>query len=84
MHEFGTTPEQLAHVSATIRNHGHVNPEAVMFGAGPYTIADVLASPLIATPFHRLDEEEVRIGMGLRVRFEEVAKEVWLPRFAKA
>ncbi|NRF72013.1 thiolase family protein [Aquincola sp. S2] len=55
MHEFGTTPEQLAHVAATIRNHGHVNPEAVMFGAGPYTAADVLASPLVATPFHRLD-----------------------------
>lgn len=55
MHEFGTTPEQLAHVAATIRNHGHVNPEAVMFGAGPYTAAGVLASPLIATPLHRLD-----------------------------
>ena len=55
MHEFGTTPEQIAHVAATIRNHGHVNPEAVMFGAGPYTAADVLASPLIATPLHRLD-----------------------------
>jgi acetyl-CoA acetyltransferase len=55
MHEFGTTPEQIAHVAATIRNHGHVNPEAVMFGAGPYTAVDVLASPLIATPLHRLD-----------------------------
>jgi acetyl-CoA acetyltransferase len=55
MHEFGTTQEQLAHVAATIRNHGHVNPEAVMFGAGPYTAADVLASPLIASPLHRLD-----------------------------
>jgi acetyl-CoA acetyltransferase len=55
MHEFGTTPEQIAGVSATIRNHGHANPEAVMFGAGPYTVADVLASPMIASPFHRLD-----------------------------
>jgi acetyl-CoA acetyltransferase len=55
MHEFGTTPEQIAHVAATIRNHGHVDPEAVMFAAGPYSAADVLASPLIATPLHRLD-----------------------------
>ena len=55
MHEFGTTQEQIASVSATIRNHGHVNPEAVMYGAGPVTVDDVLASPLIATPFHRLD-----------------------------
>ena len=55
MHEFGTTPEQLAAVSATIRNHGHVNPEAAMCGAGPYTVEDILASPLIASPLHRLD-----------------------------
>jgi acetyl-CoA acetyltransferase len=55
MHEFGTTQEQLATVSACIRNHGHVNPEAAMFGAGPYSVQDILASPLIASPFHRLD-----------------------------
>ncbi|HEU0204479.1 MAG TPA: thiolase family protein [Burkholderiaceae bacterium] len=55
MFEFGTTPEQLASVAATIRNHGHVNPDAVMYRAGPYTVADILASPWIATPFHRLD-----------------------------
>ena len=55
MHEFGTTVEQLASVSATIRNHGHVNPEAVMYGTGPYTIEDVLTSPLVASPLRRLD-----------------------------
>jgi hypothetical protein len=55
MHEYGVGPEPFAHVAATIRNHGHVNPEAVMFGAGPYTAADVLASPLIAAPLHRLE-----------------------------
>lgn len=55
MHVFGTTSEQLATVAATIRNHGHANPEAVMFGRGPYTADDVLASRLIASPFHLLD-----------------------------
>lgn len=55
MHEFGTTVEQLAAVSATIRNHGHSNSEAVMFGAGPYTTETVLASPLVASPLRRLD-----------------------------
>jgi acetyl-CoA acetyltransferase len=55
MHEFGTTPEQMAEVAAVIRNHGHVNPEAAMYGAGPYTVADILASPMITTPFHRLE-----------------------------
>jgi acetyl-CoA acetyltransferase len=52
---FGTTPEQMATVAATIRNFGHVNPEAVYFGRGPFTPADILASRPIAEPFHLLD-----------------------------
>jgi acetyl-CoA acetyltransferase len=52
---YGTTPEQMAAVAATIRNNGHVNPEAVYFGRGPFTPADVLASRPIADPFRLLD-----------------------------
>ena len=55
MHEFGTTKEQMAQVAATIRNAGSANPEAVMFGRGPYTVQDVLASRPVATPFNLLD-----------------------------
>ena len=55
MHEFDVAPEKIAHVAAVIRNHGHANPEAVMFGKGPYTAADILASPMIASPLHRLE-----------------------------
>jgi acetyl-CoA acetyltransferase len=55
MHRYGTTPEALATVSATIRNNGHVNPLAGYFGRGPYTAEDVLASRMIADPFHLLD-----------------------------
>jgi len=52
---YGTTPEQLATVAATIRNNGHVNPKAVYYGRGPYTAGDVLASRMVADPFHLLD-----------------------------
>jgi acetyl-CoA acetyltransferase len=52
---FGTTPEQMATVAATIRNNGHTNPEAVYFGRGPYKPEDILASRLISEPFHLLD-----------------------------
>jgi acetyl-CoA acetyltransferase len=52
---FGTTPEQLAVVAATIRNFGHQNPEAVYFGRGPFTPGDILGSRPIAEPFHLLD-----------------------------
>jgi acetyl-CoA acetyltransferase len=52
---FGTTPEQMAEVAATIRNNGHVNPEAVFHGKGPFTARDVLDSRMVADPFHLLD-----------------------------
>ena len=55
MHMYGTTPEQLAIVAATIRNNGHVNPEAVYFGRGPFTPQDILDSRMVADPFHLLD-----------------------------
>jgi acetyl-CoA acetyltransferase len=55
MHQFGTTPRQLAEVAATIRTNGSTNPEAMMYGRGPYTADDVLASRMVATPFHLLD-----------------------------
>lgn len=52
---FGTTGEQLAKVAAVIRNNGHVNPEAVYAGRGPFGPRDILVSRLIAEPFHLLD-----------------------------
>jgi acetyl-CoA acetyltransferase len=52
---YGTTPEQLATVAAVIRNNGHANPDAVYSGRGPFTSADILASRMIADPFHLLD-----------------------------
>ena len=55
MHMYGTSPESMAHVAATIRNNGHVNPEAVYFGRGPFTSADILESRMVADPFHLLD-----------------------------
>ena len=45
MHLYGTTPEQIATVAATIRNNGHVHPDAVYSGRGPFTPQDILDSP---------------------------------------
>lgn len=55
MDRFGSSTRDFAEVAAIIRNNGHVNPQAVFHGRGPYTADDVLASPMIAEPFHRLD-----------------------------
>ena len=43
MHKYGTSPESLAYIAATIRNNGHVNPEAVYYGRGPFTPQDIPA-----------------------------------------
>jgi acetyl-CoA acetyltransferase len=53
--KFRPDREKVANIAASIRNLGAVNPEAVMFKRGPYTAADVLASPLVAEPFHLLE-----------------------------
>jgi acetyl-CoA acetyltransferase len=55
MHEYGTTPEQIATVAATIRNNGHVHPDAVYSGRGPFTPKDILDSRMVADPYHLLD-----------------------------
>ncbi|NRA07220.1 MAG: thiolase family protein [Myxococcales bacterium] len=62
MHEFGTAPEHFAQVSATIRNYGHLNPDAVMYGRGPYSVQDVLDAPMVADPLTRLMCAQVNDG----------------------
>jgi acetyl-CoA acetyltransferase len=53
MHEFGTTPEQLAEVAVTAREWAQMNPKA--WSRDPLTVDDVLASSPISEPFHKLD-----------------------------
>jgi acetyl-CoA acetyltransferase len=53
MHEYGTTGEQLAEVAVTARRWAALNPRALMREA--ITIDDVLRSPMISSPLHRLD-----------------------------
>lgn len=52
MHDFGTTLEQLARVAVKNRAHAALNPLAQF--RKPITIEDVLAPPVIADPFTRL------------------------------
>lgn len=55
MEIYGTLPEQMARVASTIRNNGHVNPDAVYNGRGPFTDEDILQSRMVADPFRLLD-----------------------------
>lgn len=53
MHLFGTKPEHLAEVAVAARGWAGLNPQAAM--RDPITIDDVLDSPMISSPLHRLD-----------------------------
>jgi len=55
MHRFSVTQEQISYVASVIRNNGSRNPEAVYYGRGPFTTEDILASRMIADPYHLLD-----------------------------
>jgi len=51
---YGTPVEAFAEVAAAIRSNGALNPAAIMYGM-KVTREDVLASRMIAEPFHLLD-----------------------------
>jgi len=53
MHEFGTTSEQLAWIKVAASHHAQYNPNAMLRDV--VTVDDVLNSPMISDPLHRLD-----------------------------
>ncbi|HJP95703.1 MAG TPA: acetyl-CoA acetyltransferase [Pyrinomonadaceae bacterium] len=53
MHEYGTTSEQLAEVAVASRQWAMLNPNALL--RKPITVTDVMQSPMVASPFHKLD-----------------------------
>lgn len=54
MAEYGSKAEDFALIAAAARANAQLNPLAIHYGK-PATVADVLASPMIATPLHLLE-----------------------------
>jgi len=78
MHEFGTTSEQLAWIKVAASHHAQHNPHAMLREV--VTVKDVLASPMIADPLHRLDCCVVSDGGGaLVVTRPEIARDLKRP-----
>lgn len=78
MHEFGTTSEQLAWVKVAASHHAQYNPHAMLRDV--VTVEDVLNSPMISDPLHRLDCCVVSDGGGaLVVTTPEIAKSLKRP-----
>jgi acetyl-CoA C-acetyltransferase len=53
MHEYGTTSEQLAWIRVAASTHAQYNPNAMFQNV--VTVDDVLSSPMVSDPLHRLD-----------------------------
>lgn len=73
MYEFGTTPEQLAWIKVAASHHAQHNPNALLREV--VSVEDVLASPKVADPLHRLDCCVMTDGGGaVIVAREEIAR----------
>ncbi len=79
MHQYGTTSEQLAWIKVAASHHAQHNPHALLREV--VTVEDVVNSPMIADPLHRLDCCVITDGGGaLIVVAPEVAKSLKRPK----
>src|SRR3989454_3243437 len=79
MHEFGTTSEQLAWIKVAASHHAQHNPHALLRDV--VTVEQVVSSPIIADPLHRLDCCVITDGGGALVVVKpEVARSLRRPR----
>jgi acetyl-CoA C-acetyltransferase len=77
MYDWGTTSEQLAEIKVAASHHAQYNPNA--FLQNVVTVEEVLDSPMISDPLHRLDCCVITDGGGaLVVVAPEIARQ--LPR----
>jgi acetyl-CoA C-acetyltransferase len=78
MHEYGTTPEQLAWIKVAASHHAQHNPHAMLREV--VTVDDVINSPMIADPLRRMDCCVVSDGGGaLIVTRPEIARALKRP-----
>ncbi|MET0809146.1 MAG: thiolase domain-containing protein, partial [Pseudoxanthomonas sp.] len=78
MYEYGTTSEQLAWIKVAASHHAQHNPHAML--PKVVTVEDVIGSPIISTPLHRLDCCVVSDGGGaLVLAHPEVARALRRP-----
>jgi len=78
MHEFGTTSEQLAWIKVAASHHAQYNENAMLRNV--VTVEDVVTSPVISDPLHRLDCCVVSDGGGaLIVARPEIARQLKRP-----
>jgi acetyl-CoA C-acetyltransferase len=79
MHQFGTTSAQLAWIKVAASRHAQHNPHALLREV--VTVEDVVSSPMVADPLHRLDCCVITDGGGaIVVTRPEIARSLKRPR----
>jgi acetyl-CoA C-acetyltransferase len=79
MYEFGTTSEQLAWIKVAASHHAQYNEHAMLRDV--VTVEQVVNSPIVASPLHRLDCCVISDGGGaLVVVHPDVARELKRPK----
>jgi acetyl-CoA C-acetyltransferase len=79
MHQYGTTSAQLAWIKVAASQHAQHNPRALLRDV--VTVEEVVGSPMVADPLHRLDCCVITDGGGaIVVTRPEVAKALARPR----
>src|SRR6266850_1823098 len=79
MYQFGTTSEQLAWIKVAASHHAQHNPHALLRDV--VTVEDVVKSPMISDPLHRLDCCVITDGGGAMVVVApEIAKSLSRPK----
>ena len=73
MHEYGTTPEQLAAIRVAASHHAQYNEHARF--QDPVTVEDVLESRVVADPLHLLDCCVITDGGGAMVVVSEAVRD---------
>jgi acetyl-CoA C-acetyltransferase len=73
MHEYGTTPEQLAEIRVAASEHAQYNEDAMY--REPVTVEDVVDSRVVADPLHLLDCCVISDGGGALVLVSEEVRE---------
>jgi acetyl-CoA C-acetyltransferase len=79
MYEYGTTSEQLAWVKVAASEHAQYNKHALL--QKPVTVEEVINSPMLSDPLHRLDSCVVTDGGGaVIVASADVARQINRPK----
>src|SRR6201998_2112960 len=79
MYQYGTTSEQLAWIKVAASHHAQHNPHAMLRNVVP--VDDVVNSPMIADPLHRLDCCVISDGGGAIILAKpEIARSLKRPK----